>query len=228
MTAPKTNCRECSVEILATTAESTGGLCMPCKNGTRKNIDDGKRYYEERKKYDPWRELWTSLVERAYAVQDGWKQFSNPERLYYAVSVLDGEVYNGGMHQFFSNSSGELYDEALSGLQTLGAVNATQLLRNAANVLFDEIDPPKNRVLRWDSMKQYPENLDPNNVPEWCELLCAIDETYWKDPDGINARLVEFAEQNGMIQPYIKSNEPSDARADWKWLIDKRGRIPPG
>jgi hypothetical protein len=211
MTAAKTNCRECRVEILATTAESTDGLCMPCKNGTRKNIDEGKRNYEERKKYDPWRELWTSLVKRAYAVQDGWMQFSNPERLYYAVSVLDGEVYNGGMHQFFSNSSGDLYDEALSGLRTLGAENATRLLMNAATVLFDDIDPPKSRVLRWDSMKQYPENFDPNNAPEWCERLRAIDEAYWKDPDGINDRLVEFAEQNSMIQPYIKSNEPSDA-----------------
>ncbi len=73
---------------------------MPCKNGTRKSLDTAKRYYEEQKKYDPWRELWTSLVKRAYTVDEGWKQFSTPERLYYAVSILDGEVYNGGMHHF--------------------------------------------------------------------------------------------------------------------------------
>ncbi len=57
----------------------------------------------------------------------------------------------------------------------------------------------------------YPEDIDPNNVPDWCVRLRAVDEAYWKDPDGLNARLVEFAEQHGMIQPYIKSNEPSDA-----------------
>ena len=105
MTAVKTNCRECSAEILATTAESTGGLCMPCKKGTRKNIDDGKRRDEERKeeqkKYDPWRELWTALVERAHSTEIARMQLSDADRLYYSVCVLEGEVYNGGMHQFF-------------------------------------------------------------------------------------------------------------------------------
>jgi len=211
MTAPKTNCRDCYAEILATTAEATGGLCMPCKNGTRKNIDAAKRYYEEQKKYDPWRELWTSLVKRAYMIDEGWKQFSTPERLYYAVSILDGEVYNGGMHQFFSNSSGELYGEALAGLNTLGAANSARLLSDAANILFDDIQPAEDRLQRWESMKQYPEHIDPKNVPDWCVRLRAVDEAYWKDPDGLNARLVEFAEQHGMIQPYMESNEPSDA-----------------
>jgi len=207
MTAPKTNCRECHVEILETTAESTGGLCMPCKKGTRKQIDEGKRYYEEQKKYDPWRELWTSLVKRAYAVQDGWTEFSGPERLYYAISILDGEVYNGGMHQFFSNSSGELYAEALSGLQALGANNAARLLVEAATVLFGDVEPPKDRVSRWNSMKQYPENMDSQNAPGWCGRLDGIDQAYWKDPDDLNARLVKFAEQNGLIQPFMKTSE---------------------
>jgi hypothetical protein len=115
------------------------------------------------------------------------------------------------MHQFFSNSSGELYGEALAGLDTLGAANAAQLLRDAANILFDGIQPVEDRLKRWESMKQYPEHIDLNNVPDWCVRLRAVDEAYWKDPDRLNSRLVEFAKQNGMIQPYIMSNEPSDA-----------------
>ena len=61
-------------------------------------------------------------------------------------------------------------------------------------------------------MRLYPENIDPGSVPDWCQRLETIDEDYWKDPDGLNARLVALAEQSGLIQPYVKSNEPSDAR----------------
>ena len=207
MTVRKTNCRECAAEILATTAESTGGLCMPCKNGTRKSIEEGRRYHEERKKYDPWRELWTSLVKRAYATEEGWRQFSENERLYYSVSVLNGEVYNGGMHQFFANSSGELYGEAVTGLQTLGAEETKRLLLNASSVLFDDVEPPTDRLARWDAMKQYPETIDRNALPDWCERLRAIDEAYWRDPDDLNAKLTGFAEQNGLIEPFLQRSE---------------------
>jgi hypothetical protein len=207
MTGLKTNCRECNAEILATTAESTGGLCMPCKNGTRKRIEEGRRYHEERKKYDPWRELWTSLVKRAYAIDEGWRQFSDIERLYYSVSILNGEVYNGGMHQFFANSSGELYSEALSGLETLGAEETKRLLLNASSVLFDDVEPPSDRAARWDAMKQYPETIDRNALPDWCERLHEIDKAYWRDPDDLNTKLTSYAEQNGLIAPYLLSNE---------------------
>ena len=216
MTTAKTKCRECSAEILATTAESTGGLCMPCRNGTRKNIDDGKRYYEERKKelkkYDPWRELWTSLVDRAHSTEGAWMQLSHAERLYYSVCLLEGEVYNGGMHTYFWNSSRALYNDALSGLETLGAQNAKRLLQAAKAVLFGVAEVPTNSAERRASMKSYPENMDPNNEPDWCQRLQTVDDEFSKDPDGLNVRLVAFAEQSGLIQPYVKSNEPSDTR----------------
>lgn len=32
MSEPKVHCRRCGVEILAATAQRTGGICMPCKN----------------------------------------------------------------------------------------------------------------------------------------------------------------------------------------------------
>ena len=41
----------CGNVILASTAARTGGLCMPCKGGYRENIENGKRYAQERKQY---------------------------------------------------------------------------------------------------------------------------------------------------------------------------------
>jgi hypothetical protein len=36
MSQSKTRCKVCGIEIFQTTAYKTGGLCMPCKNGTKK------------------------------------------------------------------------------------------------------------------------------------------------------------------------------------------------
>ena len=41
-------CRTCGNLILSTTAARTGGLCMPCKGGYRENIENGKRYAQDR------------------------------------------------------------------------------------------------------------------------------------------------------------------------------------
>ena len=38
----KSPCSKCGVMILTTTAEKTGGLCMPCKNGTRESLEESR------------------------------------------------------------------------------------------------------------------------------------------------------------------------------------------
>jgi hypothetical protein len=101
----KIPCNECGALILPATAESTGGICMACKQGIRKSMDASRDYYESLKSYDPFRELWKSLVERS-SLDRSLVNFSVKEQRYFAVSLLDGEVYNGGFDQFFSNSSG--------------------------------------------------------------------------------------------------------------------------
>ncbi|MGV8346558.1 DMP19 family protein, partial [Pseudomonas aeruginosa] len=37
--------------MLPTTAARNDGLCMPCKGGYRQNIEDGKRFHTERRRY---------------------------------------------------------------------------------------------------------------------------------------------------------------------------------
>lgn len=44
-------CKKCGAEILPTTAEATGGVCMACKNGIRKDLEKSKEFYrKEREK----------------------------------------------------------------------------------------------------------------------------------------------------------------------------------
>jgi len=58
---------------------------------------------------------WLSLVHRVHETTDGFEGLAEPEKLYYVVSCLIGEVYNGGFDQFFSNGSGSVYRHALTG-----------------------------------------------------------------------------------------------------------------
>jgi hypothetical protein len=48
-----------------------------------------------------------------------------------ALLWLDGDVFNGGIHQYFFNSSGDLAPFALSAMSRLGAHAQERLLRSA-------------------------------------------------------------------------------------------------
>jgi hypothetical protein len=52
-------------------------------------------------------------------------------RITYTLTVLDSEIYNGGLQQFFTNSSGELATEALEDLERIGAEEAQRVFAEA-------------------------------------------------------------------------------------------------
>ena len=201
-------CRECGAEILPATAEATGGVCMACKQGIRKNIEVSKKYYEEQRKYNSLRELWTSLVKRVYETDDGFDSLTPDEQTYFALGVLDGEVYNGGMHQYFWNNSGAFYRSAMDGLLELKALEALRLLTEAAKLLFDDA-VPEDRETRCAMIKEYPD--DPTvPTPEWAVALDRIDTEYCADPDRLGERLEEFARARGLVQPFEKEEAEQD------------------
>jgi hypothetical protein len=197
----KVPCIKCGAEILPSTAEETGGLCMPCKNGYRDQIEASKRYYEELKKYDPYRELSMSLVHRVHHTEAGYNGLTRDERLYHTLVVLRGEVYNGGFHQFFFNTSGGMYRDACTGLELLGAEQSLRLLEQAKNVLFGLVEPSDDQADRWSEMKQY---SDDDDEPNWSTELCEIDKTFWQDPDKLSEKLDTFAVQRGLLDPFLR------------------------
>ncbi|MEK7723636.1 MAG: DUF4375 domain-containing protein [Acidobacteriota bacterium] len=198
----KIPCTKCSELILPSTAEKTGGVCMACKQGVRESIEKSKEYYRKLKEYDPYRELWISLVKRE--IENGFDSLTKEEKIYFSVNVFDREVCNGGMDQFFWNSSGNFYAEVIEGLQLLNAENSLLLLKQAAKILFGEINPPKDRSLRWQALKEHSESLDSTN-PDWSNELEKIDNKYYTDPDSLDELLTKFAEINGLVQPFKKS-----------------------
>ena len=176
---------------------------MACKQGIRKNIDAAKIRYAKQKEYDPYRELWTSLVRRFYENDSGLSGLTEHEGYYFSVGILDGEIYNGGFDQFFYNSSGDLYDAAERGLAFLEANCSLRLLRQARDILFSttpyifETGPRRAYLLTRNGR-------DAKGKDKINQALDAIDKEYYKDTDKLQTRLKTLAIDQHLIDPYKK------------------------
>ena len=183
--------------ILPRTAAETGGICMACKQGIRASMEASREFYQKLKEYDPQRELWKWLVGEAQT-DPGLGSLSETQRHYFAVGVLEGEIYNGGFDQFFSNSTGAYYALAIEGLEKLKAETSLRLLQDAAQLLFGESGPPSDRQTRWDAMQRFSE------AQGNADALDALDRLFWADPDQLGEKLAAFAQQSGILEPFIK------------------------
>lgn len=182
---------------------------MACKQGIRKSMEASRAYYESLKKYDPFRELWKSLVERS-SNDRSLRQLSNEEQRYFAVSLLEGEVYNGGFDQFFSNSSGDYYRLAVAGLEDIGASSALGLVREAADTVFGRSGPPADRTERWQIMDSKTRRLS-EVLTRYRQRsrLEGLDKQFWEDPDRLTDRLTAYAEERGLVAPFLINPEAS-------------------
>ena len=173
---------------------------MPCKQGNRENIERSKEYWRKQREYNPLRELWKSLVQRVDRPEPGFSGLNSAEKLYFSLRVLEGEVYNGGFHQFFYNSSGEFYDQVVDGLTRLQAFASLKLLSEAKEILFGDADVPADRTERYNLMENRPET-GAESTPRRIRLE-EIDKAYWKNPDSLGAKLDEYAETQGLVEPF--------------------------
>lgn len=191
-------CKACGEQIHPDTASKSDGLCMPCKGGYRARIEEGKRHREAEKQYEQSaeRKYWLALVQRVHHEAGGFSALPAHEKAYYAVTCLIGEVYNGGFHQYFSNSSGEHYGYALDGLMELEAGRSTELLLQARELFFGSQLVPLDRAKR-NQMLPSIAHLDSSLNDLWSRLD-TIEKEFWSDPDHIGQRCNDFAAKHGL------------------------------
>ena len=188
----KIPCKECRALILPSTTEKYGGLCMPCKNGYRKNIEQSKEHYKKERKLDatcPYRALWRDLVKRVYDSSKGFETLTEDEKQYFAVGTLDGEVYNGGFVQYFDNTSGEYYRYSELGLMRIGAKESLRLLREAKLAAFGNNPVLKEQTKHW-----------PHTNDEVAKMLDNLDSQYYETKEDIGELLEAFACEAGMVK----------------------------
>lgn len=75
------------------------------------------------------------------------------QRRYLAVLILDGQVNNGGLTQYFFNSSGGQWREAEAGLEAMGFKERLQLLREAI-AKFGKGGPSQEREHRQEQLSK--------------------------------------------------------------------------
>lgn len=174
---------------------------MACKRGIRADIEASKEFYRKLKEYDPLRELWRWLVQEAQS-DPGLGTLSIAHRHYFAVGLLEGEVYNGGFDQFFSNSSGAYYALASEGLLRLEAEASLRLMREAAGLLFGAAPPSTDQQERWDAMERHA--LAQGGEDAVAAKLSLLDRAFCDDPDALDERLSAFAQRSGILDPFVK------------------------
>jgi hypothetical protein len=94
------------------------------------------------------------------------------QRGFIAIDWLGKEVYNGGIDQFFRNSTGALAHEARNGFQILGAQSYVKLL-DSVFALFPGGRVPKNREQRQATVKAIPNDTRKDTFEQF-------DQTFYK------------------------------------------------
>lgn len=65
------------------------------------------------------------------------------ERFTYMIMVMQEQVFNGGFHQYFSNTYGRFVFETISALKQIGAIQHAGLLEQVLQTINKKNDPPK-------------------------------------------------------------------------------------
>jgi hypothetical protein len=172
---------------------------MACKQGIRKQIEASKQHHAESKEYDPHRALWTSFLYRVSSAPKDRVGLSDDERHYFAVTLLEGEVFNGGFDQFFWNSAGDWYADAAAGLRTMGADESLGILIAAKTILFSGVAPPTSTESRRELLRK-------NDDEETSGRLQELDDRFCGHPDDLPKRLKLFASERGLITPFLRAD----------------------
>lgn len=157
-------------------------------------MERSRKFYKEQRILDATdlsRIYWRSLVNRVYDTANGYETISEHERLYFSACMLDGEIYNGGFDQFFTNSSGAYYYDAIECLKVTNATESLRLCQAAKQIVFGFERVPKDRIAR---------NLKVDALTEsQQQRLGEIDKEFCEDPDKLGEKLLSFAHAHNLF-----------------------------
>lgn len=196
----KVPCVRCGAQILPGTAAKTSGMCMPCSRGYRDSLEDSRRRYaeERRRERDPYNAFWSTLTKRVYAsAPESANQPSEPERRYFAVRMLVGEVFNGGFEQYFWNSSSSYYMTARKGVIEMGAVVTLGLLGLAKDAIFGANEVPIDVALRRSFLVEARSGESLEHVRE---LLNRLDREFWSNTEAMDVRLERYVIKHRFLE----------------------------
>lgn len=109
----------------------------------------------------------------------GFNTLSPEQKHYEAVMEADGEINNGGLAQFFANSSGDDWPEAVAGFQAMGMKGRLAILKEAV-AMFGSAGPSTNRETRQDQLARLYRQND--------KAFDALDNRYFDSKEIVDAQ----------------------------------------
>ena len=127
--------------------------------------------------------VWFSVsIEDEGQYNDDLSKFSIPQRYAFAIEWYITEVNNGGHTQFYDNSTGLVWEDAMKGFQAIGAQKNHEIIKESADRLGG--NPSKNREKRYDQMNEY--------NPEFDDL----DQKYYESEAAMLSKLQQYMRDN--------------------------------
>lgn len=124
---------------------------------------------------DPWGKL--------DAAEAAGRPLDEPQRVFRAVSGLDGEVNNGGFAQYFVNSGGEHWEDARRGLRAIGCPGRLATLETVLKA-FGRGGPARDGEARHRQLAAFNEQQD--------AVLSAGDTAWGESPEPLDAALMRY------------------------------------
>jgi hypothetical protein len=132
-----------------------------------------------------------SLIEPAWAEVDiegsvedyerSLARFSEPQRLFTAIAWYRTEVNNGGHDQFFYNSAGIVWPDALAGFRAVGALDAARILEEAVKRAGGA---SRTRAERQEHLDRHEPNFDD------------LDDAFYEIEGVVEDAMLEYARAN--------------------------------
>lgn len=93
-----------------------------------------------------------SIYDGEKVYEENLKRFSREQRYVFAIAWHVAEVNNGGHDQFYSNSTGIVWRDALAGYKAVGLNEAADILQQSANMLGG--NPSLDRATRENELSE--------------------------------------------------------------------------
>jgi hypothetical protein len=112
-----------------------------------------------------------------------YHELSTPERVFRSIWELEGEVNNGGLDQYFFNSSGSLVPHVVGALEAIGAFRIAGILENAIGLMPTKVSW-RDSDMRREMLIALPEMSQ--------DALATLTEEFYRYPDNLTALLYAY------------------------------------
>ena len=117
----------------------------------------------------------------------GYASLTTAEQVFFCVWTVEAEINNGGLEQFYFNSSGDIAQWAPDAFRAIGAGHTATVIERA-NSLFGSDGPPADRDSRQEAVELLTES-DPDRFEE-------LDGAFLEYRDNLSELLATFMRAN--------------------------------